>query len=231
VNRFVSLSILVCLTACGGSSTPGGTGTGTPTAPTPTPNRSPTITQLTVAPTSGVSQLSSFSMQAAATDPDGDTVTYQWEFGDGTTASGSSVAAKVFSGAGVMSARLTVVDGKGGTVSDSRDLVIGSTTGSWIATIQDFSRLSLDLQQSGAVVTGRFTQMDPLSNTPQGTSGITDPAEPGKIDKDGKFEIRLKVGRFTDFYMRGTMDGTGRTVTGGVFGSGFTGSPFSMAKQ
>ena len=64
-----------------------------------------------------------------------------------------------------------------------------------------------------------------------GTTGSTDPAEPGKIDAAGKVEIRFKVGRFLDFYLRGTMDQTGRNITGGVFNSGFNGLPFTATKQ
>jgi hypothetical protein len=218
--------------ACGGGNTAGNSNA-TPTAPTPAPvNRNLSISQLAVSPGFGLSQLTSFSMQSAATDPDGDALSYQWELGDGSTATGSSVAAKVFSGnGGTLTVRLTVTDGKGGTVSDTRTITIGSLTGTWVATIQNFARLQLDLQQTGGTVTGRFVQLDAGPNTPAGTNGTTDPAEPGKVDKDGRVEIRLKVGRFLDFYIRGTMDPTGRTITGGLFGSGFTGDAATLVKQ
>jgi hypothetical protein len=71
------------VTACGGSS--GGTPT-TPTPNTPTPqpqaNRPPTITSATVTPASGISTLTTHLFSASASDPDGDPLTYLWDFGN-----------------------------------------------------------------------------------------------------------------------------------------------------
>jgi len=43
--------------------------------------------------------------------------------------------------------------------------------------------------------------------------------------------MRVKQGGFTDFTFRGQMDQTGRRVTGGLFGSGFGGQPFTIDKS
>jgi hypothetical protein len=45
--------------------------------------------------------------------------------------------------------------------------------------------------------------------------------------------MRLKVttGSFLDFNLNGTMDTTGRRVTGHLQGSGFTGQPVILDKQ
>jgi len=233
MKREIGVLAIVVVTGCGSNESPSSNPPLTGPSQTSTQaNRSPTISQLSVSPSFGISQLTSFAMQAAATDPDGDTVSYQWELGDGNTATGSSVAAKVYGGAGgTLTVRMTVNDGKGGTSSDTRTVTVGSLTGAWIATIQNFSRIQLELQQTGGTVAGRFVQLDSGPQTPAGTSGTTDPAEPGKIDRDGRVEIRLKVGRFLDFYLRGTMDSTGRTIAGGLFGSGFNGNPVTMVKQ
>jgi len=40
----------------------------------------------------------------------------------------------------------------------------------------------------------------------------------------------VKIGPFTDFNMNGTMDASGRIVSGNLQGSGFTGQPFTMQK-
>jgi hypothetical protein len=171
-------------------------------------------------------------MQGAGSDLDGDTVTYDWDLGDGTTASGTSVSGKVFTtSGGPVTVKLTVSDGKGGSASDTRTVTVGSMTGTWLGEIEDFSRLELKLQQTGGAVTGTFTQLDSGPVTPVGTTGKTDPAEPGKIDAAGKFEVRFKVGHFLDFYLRGTMDQTGRVLTGGAFNSGFNGLAFTANKQ
>ncbi|HYF51549.1 MAG TPA: PKD domain-containing protein [Planctomycetota bacterium] len=61
------------------------------------------------------------SFFAAAADPDGDHVTYAWDFGDGTQESGANVS-HVFSAAGFYTVRLTISDG---AASDSVTLVLG----------------------------------------------------------------------------------------------------------
>lgn len=224
---------LAALIACGGGdSSPAPTPTPTPTPTPPPANRNPTISQLTVGPAFGIAYLTPFSAQASASDPDGDAVTYEWDLGDGSTATGSSVSGKTFTTTGgTVTVKLTAKDGKGGTASDTRAITIGSMTGTWLLEIKDFPRLELKLTQSGGTVTGTFTQLQDGPTTPAGTTGRTDPAEPGKIDASGKLEIRYKVGRFIDFYLRGTMDSTGRKVTGGTFNSGFNGTPFTATKQ
>ncbi|MEZ5407285.1 MAG: Ig-like domain-containing protein [Acidimicrobiales bacterium] len=66
----------------------------------------PTVTQATATPTSGPAPLS-VAFAASATDLDGDAVTYRWDFGDGTSAT-SANPTKIYAGAGVYTAQLTV---------------------------------------------------------------------------------------------------------------------------
>ena len=47
--------------------------------------------------------------------PDGDTLTYAWDFGDGETSHGAEPVAHVYRDAGTKTAKVTVSDGKGGT--------------------------------------------------------------------------------------------------------------------
>ncbi len=51
-----------------------------------------------------------------AADPDGDPLTYAWDFGDGTTGTGASVS-HTYATAGAYNAKVTVSDGKGGSAS------------------------------------------------------------------------------------------------------------------
>jgi len=59
------------------------------------------------------------SFTANANDPDGSVQKYQWDFGDGSTASGSSVDYS-FDSKGSYSVRLTVEDGQGAASSQTR---------------------------------------------------------------------------------------------------------------
>ena len=53
---------------------------------------------------------------ATGTDPDGDTLTYAWDFGD-TTSSTTQNPSKTYTAAGTYTAKVTVSDGKGGSGS------------------------------------------------------------------------------------------------------------------
>lgn len=218
-----ALIVLTLAAACGG----GSSSTPTPTSPTPPPppaqtNRSPVIGSMSMGPAFGVSELTTFTYSASASDPDGDTVSYAWDLA-GTPRSGAS-GQITFSGSGLAEARVTVTDGRGGSVTDTRSFVVGSMTGRWTGSIPGYTNLQFDLQQSNGVVTGTFFELF-------FGQGRVDPAQPGRIDADGNLEMRVKLSVFTDFTFRGRMDASGRRVTGGVYGSGFNGQAFTMNKQ
>ncbi len=71
-------------------------------------NQPPTITAASGTPTTGVAPLT-VNFSGAATDPEGQPLTYTWLFGDGTQATGAA-ASKVYA-AGTFSATLRVSDG------------------------------------------------------------------------------------------------------------------------
>jgi hypothetical protein len=197
-----------------------------PPNPQPNTNRNPVINSLNVTPGFGVSQLTSISMSVSGSDPDGDPVTFEWEFGDGTRATGAAFS-KIYNGTGVATIRVTASDGRGGSASDSRTTTIGGMDGTWSGTLTlnsgQAAPTTLVLSQAGATVTGSMV----LS----GFSGRTDPAQPGRIDANGGVELRMKVDPFNDFTLRGTMDATGRRITGAAFGSGFNGQAFTIDKR
>ena len=89
INGALALTLTIIVAACGSSSSPAPTPTPTPQ---PQPNRAPTITTMTVAPAFGIAGITQFNVSSSATDPDGDALTYTWEFADGSTGVGASVA-------------------------------------------------------------------------------------------------------------------------------------------
>jgi hypothetical protein len=220
---------------CGG----GGGGNSTPTTPTtPTPpvqqNRSPQISALSVTPTFAVAQLTTVNFSGDATDADGDAVSYTWEIGGQSFAgkSGSATFQNGFSG----DARLTVSDGKGGSATDTRQLVVGSMSGEWRG-VMDVTSCAGRTKAASASLVQNLTTVTGTINFPEGVcqfaagNARTDPAEPGRIDNNANVQIRIKIPPFTDFTFRGQMDQSGRRVTGGLFGSGHNGTPLVLDKQ
>jgi hypothetical protein len=201
--------------------------TNPPPGPAPSAaNRAPVINSLNVAPGFGISDVTSFAMNSSGSDGDGDPVTFEWDFGDGTRGAGPAFS-KTYSGSGVATIRVTASDGRGGTATDSRTVTVGSMSGTWVGTVTinagQAASASLSLAQTGGVVTGTMTLLN--------FNGRTDPAQPGRIDANGAVELRMKVDPFNDFTLRGTMDATGRRISGGAFGSGFNGQAFTFNKQ
>ena len=62
---------------------------------------------------------------ARSSDPDGSIVSYDWDFGDGTTGSGVT-ADHAYAAAGSYTATLTVTDEDGGTASIQKQITVGS---------------------------------------------------------------------------------------------------------
>ena len=78
-------------------------------------NRAPTAAASADA-TSGLAPLTVSFSGAGSSDPDGDGLTYAWDFGDGATGSGQTVS-HTYAANGTYSAVLTVSDGRGGTAA------------------------------------------------------------------------------------------------------------------
>jgi PKD repeat protein len=86
-------------------------------------NQQPVVSLL-AAPTEGEPPLT-VSFTASASDPDGDEVTYLYDFGDGVTTAGAPAASHTYTEAGTYTATVTVADGKGGTASSSATITVG----------------------------------------------------------------------------------------------------------
>lgn len=214
--------VIGTLAACGGgSSSPAPTAPQNQTPPPPA-NRAPVINAMAFTPAFGIMGFTQFSFNASASDPDGDAISYAWDVaGNAFTGTSGNI---IFTGGGNGVARLTVTDSKGLSATDTRNFTVGSMTGSWTIISGQLSTATFNLTQNTAgIVTGTF-------NLPGIGNGNTDPAQPGRIDGNGALTMRVKIGPFTDFNMVGTMDNTGRRVSGTLHGSGFTGQPFVMTK-
>lgn len=87
-------------------------------------NRNPAA-QISANPTSGRAPLTVNFAATGSSDPDGDALTYAWDFGDGQAGTGATIS-HTYTASGSFSARVTVSDGRGGT--DYRTLTIGVGT-------------------------------------------------------------------------------------------------------
>ena len=73
----------------------------------------PPVVEAVRTPAGDVSLGDPIEFKATATDPDGDTLTYEWDFGDGAKAN-TATAIHAYTTPGVWYAKVTVTDGKGG---------------------------------------------------------------------------------------------------------------------
>ena len=88
-------------------------------------NRAP-VAKMTASPTYGAVPLTVAFDARQSSDPDGDTLTYRWDFGDGSSSTQSSFS-KTYQKAGKYRATLTVSDGRGGIDTDSVTIQPGNT--------------------------------------------------------------------------------------------------------
>ena len=96
----------------------------------PAPNRLPTLGAIESVPAVALPG-QEIRLTASASDPDGDALTYTWDFGDGASATGTTVAGggtitaiHAYMAVGTYTVALTADDGKGGVVSASASVVV-----------------------------------------------------------------------------------------------------------
>lgn len=218
--RYITLVVLLVVVGCGDSPT------APSTQPPPAANRAPSIGNATVTPPFGMADLQTFTLSASATDPDGDALVYTWDI-EGSIATGAARSFTVPSPGGTYAVRLRVEDGKGGSADQSLTFTAGSLSGTWTGTFGGFPLRMVMSQQPGGTVTATWTV--PGTNI----AGDLDPAVSNRVEANGRARLRCKVrqgGGVDDFFLDGTLQTNGRTLTGAVTGSGFSGQPFTLTK-
>jgi PKD repeat protein/plastocyanin len=115
------------------------------------PANRPPVVEAAAAPQSGLAPLSTL-LSAQGTDPDGDRLTYRWDFGDGQAADGRT-ARHVYLLGGTYTAEVTATDEAGATGTAEVQVVVGNPPANQAPTVQ----VAADPRSGTAPVTVRFT--------------------------------------------------------------------------
>jgi hypothetical protein len=109
-----------------------------------------------VSPTIGLQAATpiTFASQGAGGGSSG-TLTYAWDFGDGTTGSGPLVT-HVYGTSGLFTVKVDVSDGKKSATATG-SVTIRSLAGTWRGTLAGALGVTMTLTQNGAAVTGMYT--------------------------------------------------------------------------
>jgi PKD repeat protein len=99
----------------------------------------PPAAVISASTTVGTTPLSVTFYGASSTDADGDNLIYTWDFGDGTSSSGSPTVSHTYTIAGTYQAVLTVSDGKAQTTTSPLPVIISSGEGGGFAAVARIS--------------------------------------------------------------------------------------------
>ena len=183
-----------------------------------TRNRAPTLGTLSASPSIGLLAATPIVFSAAgANDPDGDPLSYTWDFGDGATAT-DQMPRHVYNTSGSFSVKCTVTDGKHSETGNV-SVMVRSLAGTWRGVLQGVQE-TLVITQSGAPVGG--TVVDVFgSGVISGFAATSPPLVRFTILESG----------FNPFTFTGNPNGDITTVTGSVNGSGYNNEPFTIMRQ
>jgi PKD repeat protein/glucose/arabinose dehydrogenase/type 1 glutamine amidotransferase len=151
VHRYLepgTYTATVTVTDAGGAS---GTDTVEVTA-TDAPGNRPPVVGAGAVPASGPAPLN-VQFTAAGSDPDGDSLTYSWAFGDGSDPVAGRRVHHTYAAAGTYTATVTASDGRGGSDSADVVIVVGNPPANQAPTVQ----AAADPRAGAAPLTVRFT--------------------------------------------------------------------------
>jgi PKD repeat protein len=117
----------------------------------------PPVAVAGVSTTSGTAPLTVIFSSAGSSDPDGDAISYRWNFGDGTAESTAPSPSHTYTGAGNYTATLTVTDAKG---NQSQDQVSVSVQAALVAVRVGNIVMAASTNKTGTKATATVTVTD-----------------------------------------------------------------------
>jgi PKD domain-containing protein len=127
------------------------------------------------------------SFGASASDPDGDRLSFSWDFGDGTSGNGEALF-HVFFASGSFDVKLTVTDGRGGVATDTVRVTARRIEGEWQVNNAAHVNLTARLSQGngssvfwgvvsdGSLIEGRLLDPYGIVLTYSSTTGLCIPS-------------------------------------------------------
>jgi hypothetical protein len=168
----------------------------------------------------GMAGVTNFAFTAAgASDPDGDALTYAWDFGDGGSATGST-ASHVYAGTGAFTVKVTVSDGKLSASAPTFSVTVArSLAGTWSGPVDPgfASNVSVTFTQSGTSLAGTLTLAGGgVVGTVDLTGSVTGTTYPCTVVfTTSTFTVTNLAGSFSIGYS-GNADATAASIVGTI---------------
>jgi PKD repeat protein len=185
-------------------------------------NHPPTAGGVTANPSTGLAGATNIVFSVSASDPDSDSLSYGWDFGDGATGTGQAPS-HIYDSAGSYAVRVTVSDGDKsatGTGAVNITTLSGRWTGLWLVSMPSDSMtpISISLDQRGTNLSGSFAI----------SWAGTDRSFPGRCHgtlSGMRVSLTFELsGNFDPFTFSGQLNSTYDTIQGTTNRSGLAGT-------
>ena len=185
-------------------------------------NEAPTAGTATASRTTALQGASVSFTASGASDPDGDSLTYSWAFGDGGTGNGAT-ASHVYTTSGSFTAVVTVSDGKKSATS-SVAVTVRNLTGQWKGPILGSVAFptTVTFTQTGSTLTGTYT--DSLTN-------LNGTLTAGSVATNGTVTFTVTIPNIVPFTFSGTIDAAVNVINGTANGSGFVNASWILTRS
>jgi hypothetical protein len=129
-------------------------------------NQAPTVSMTFSPEGKAIAGVTMVAFTATGADPEGETLRFNWGYGDGTTGQGP-VVEHVYTTTGTREVVVTAIDGQGASAKASASLVVGDLTGDWeVSGPPVFSATLFRIKQSKD--TASLTVLDQTGQSPYG---------------------------------------------------------------